>query len=173
MCEMSVSYENIRVFQGSSIGKTCSICKLEIKEQQDLLQCIWCKNLFHPEHLYKWLEIEETCPICKTNLKESSSKIESKKLSLKRRTLFVIIGLLTVLIYPGILSVVIFLLDLFYIAIIAVSILPVCLFGIMLIIWGIKGDSHLLPKWKKAILYLTIFYYVLFAIIFIVIAALE
>jgi hypothetical protein len=173
MHEMPVSYEYVRVFQGNSIGKICSICKLEIKDQQELLQCIWCNNLFHKEHLHKWLEVEKTCPVCKRNLKESSSTIESKKLSLKRRTLYVIIGFLTVIIYPGILSVVIALLDLFYIAIIAVSILPVSLFGIMLIIWGIKGDRHLLSKWKKAIFYLTIFYYALYGIIFIVLIALE
>ena len=42
----------------------CAICKLEIRENQKIIQCPNCLAVFHEEHYKDWLERENTCPVC-------------------------------------------------------------------------------------------------------------
>ena len=51
-------------YKGKAEGKTCSICKLEIREKQSVCQCPYCEYLFHKEHIMDWLETQNDCPVC-------------------------------------------------------------------------------------------------------------
>lgn len=48
----------------------CSICKLELRKNQDILQCPECQALFHKEHLIDWLETKKDCPVCHVVIRE-------------------------------------------------------------------------------------------------------
>jgi len=47
----------------------CSICKLEIRDEQTALQCPNCKSIFHSKHLHGWLIKNDDCPVCNYKLK--------------------------------------------------------------------------------------------------------
>lgn len=49
------------------LGK-CSICKLEIREKQDILVCNFCNSMFHEEQLIQWLKTDANCPICQREI---------------------------------------------------------------------------------------------------------
>ncbi|MBD3191130.1 MAG: hypothetical protein GF308_10820 [Candidatus Heimdallarchaeota archaeon] len=57
-----------REYTRSVLGKTCAICKLELREEQVVVQCPHCLALFHLDHLVEWLKIEPECPICQVTL---------------------------------------------------------------------------------------------------------
>lgn len=42
----------------------CSICKLPIKNKEDMGQCPKCETHCHLEHLKTWIEIRMKCPTC-------------------------------------------------------------------------------------------------------------
>ena len=52
------------IFKGEIKGKNCPICKLELRENQDILGCPQCKTPFHEDHLIQWMESENSCPVC-------------------------------------------------------------------------------------------------------------
>ena len=54
----------IRDYNGELVGKTCGICKLELRRKQKVLQCVSCLSLFHEKHLKEWLATNTNCPIC-------------------------------------------------------------------------------------------------------------
>ncbi len=60
-----------KAIQGISVEKNsiCSICKLSIDENKEILVCPDCKSPFHKEHLIDWLSEHTDCPICGTLLK--------------------------------------------------------------------------------------------------------
>ncbi|MCK5047004.1 MAG: hypothetical protein KAJ76_00545 [Candidatus Heimdallarchaeota archaeon] len=45
--------------------KKCSICLLDLKEENPVVQCTRCEKLFHQEHFMDWLIENENCPNCK------------------------------------------------------------------------------------------------------------
>lgn len=42
----------------------CGICKLSLRDNQEIYFCPKCQNLFHEEHLIDWLLTNQNCPIC-------------------------------------------------------------------------------------------------------------
>jgi hypothetical protein len=74
---MSNSNNLVTDYSGSLDRKTCSICKLELREGQAVLQCPHCSSLFHAEHLAEWLFINPECPICQSPL-HLNQKLEKK-----------------------------------------------------------------------------------------------
>ena len=57
----------------------CSICKLELRRNQSILQCPFCKHLFHREHIEEWLETKTECPVCQKELREKTSSKQTKR----------------------------------------------------------------------------------------------
>lgn len=51
-------------YDGDVDGKICSICKLELRSKQKILQCPFCGYLFHKDHLVEWLQTNKDCPVC-------------------------------------------------------------------------------------------------------------
>lgn len=58
------------VFKGKISGKKCSICKLDLRKKQQIVQCSKCLALFHHDHLSNWLEKNNNCPVCNELLVE-------------------------------------------------------------------------------------------------------
>jgi len=52
------------MFNGFRKGKTCAICKLDIRKRQKIVQCPYCQNLFHYDHLKDWFKNNKDCPVC-------------------------------------------------------------------------------------------------------------
>jgi len=46
------------------------ICKLALRNNQEILICPFCQSYFHEEHLQEWLQIADDCPVCKNSLIE-------------------------------------------------------------------------------------------------------
>lgn len=68
---------------GSIKSETCGICKFELREGQEILQCTYCSSLFHEGHLTEWFQKDNRCPVCKRPLdKESNANINKKGISL-------------------------------------------------------------------------------------------
>ncbi len=51
-------------FKGKITGEKCSICKLDLRKKQTIIQCPKCYALFHYDHLNIWFEKNEDCPVC-------------------------------------------------------------------------------------------------------------
>lgn len=48
--------------------KTCSICKLQIKKHELIIQCPNCLYWSHKSHFNEWFTIHKNCPVCKKHL---------------------------------------------------------------------------------------------------------
>ncbi len=57
-------------FKGKITGEKCSICKLDLRKKQRIVQCPYCYALFHYDHLYNWLEKNNNCPVCSKEIVE-------------------------------------------------------------------------------------------------------
>lgn len=55
---------NIDNYKGKIKNQKCSICKLELRKKQKIIQCTECLSLFHQEHLEEWLKNESACSVC-------------------------------------------------------------------------------------------------------------
>lgn len=55
---------HVRYYNGLVWGQKCAICKLELREDQKIVQCMNCKTLFHEKHLRQWLKNNTKCPVC-------------------------------------------------------------------------------------------------------------
>ncbi len=58
------------VFIDKSLEYLCMICKLALRNNQEILICPFCQSFFHEEHLQDWLQLADDCPVCKNLLKE-------------------------------------------------------------------------------------------------------
>ncbi len=52
------------LYNGPTKGEHCGICKLPFNKTSIVLQCSYCKALFHYDHLIDWLFAHHTCPLC-------------------------------------------------------------------------------------------------------------
>lgn len=52
------------VFKGKIKDEKCPICKLELRDNQNILVCPQCKTLYHEDHLIQWIDKENCCPVC-------------------------------------------------------------------------------------------------------------
>ena len=48
----------------------CMVCKLQLKNAKDVLQCPRCESLYHRNHLEKWIKSKKSCPVCSQKLYE-------------------------------------------------------------------------------------------------------
>ena len=51
-------------YKGAIKGKKCGVCKLDIRKKQKVVQCPYCLNLFHYDHLNDWFKSNKDCPVC-------------------------------------------------------------------------------------------------------------
>ena len=51
--------------------KKCIVCNLPLGKGGELVQCPFCKNVAHREHMLGWLSGREYCPTCGKPIKES------------------------------------------------------------------------------------------------------
>ncbi|NHJ32087.1 MAG: hypothetical protein FK732_04425 [Asgard group archaeon] len=51
-------------------NEKCMISKLEIKNDDVILQCPFCSSYFIKKYLVEWVEKNKTCPVCKSILIE-------------------------------------------------------------------------------------------------------
>ncbi|NHJ47544.1 MAG: hypothetical protein FK733_07140 [Asgard group archaeon] len=49
--------------------KYCSICKLELRDEQKFKQCPFCMSIFHEKHINEWLQKNKDCPVCDQMIK--------------------------------------------------------------------------------------------------------
>jgi predicted RNA-binding Zn-ribbon protein involved in translation (DUF1610 family) len=54
-----------------SIRMKCTVCNLDVKRGQDIVQCPHCGNVSHRAHILEWLHVKNTCPACNVHLSES------------------------------------------------------------------------------------------------------
>lgn len=59
---------NLTIYDGEVQNEKCSICKLNLRKKQQIVQCNKCLNLFHKKHLEDWLEKKDSCPVCNENI---------------------------------------------------------------------------------------------------------
>ncbi|MHA1505300.1 MAG: RING finger protein, partial [Candidatus Heimdallarchaeota archaeon] len=52
------------IFKGKIKDERCPICKLELRDGQEILACPQCKTPFHENHLIQWMDSENSCPVC-------------------------------------------------------------------------------------------------------------
>ena len=52
--------------------KACSICKLQIKNQEKCVQCNKCFSYSHKRHFDEWSKIDNKCPVCHANIKNTT-----------------------------------------------------------------------------------------------------
>lgn len=62
----------VLVYKGDVEDRFCMICKLELRINQEILECPLCGSLYHKEHLMKWIRINKKCPVCRGLLKPAS-----------------------------------------------------------------------------------------------------
>ncbi|NHJ48160.1 MAG: PQQ-binding-like beta-propeller repeat protein [Asgard group archaeon] len=58
----------VKKFKGKSDSQICMICKVSIKPDTNIVQCKYCRSLFHINHMNSWMLNYEICPVCKRNL---------------------------------------------------------------------------------------------------------
>lgn len=46
----------------------CSVCNLEIKEDESVIYCPYCQAPAHRDHLYEWIRVRGYCPNCRRRL---------------------------------------------------------------------------------------------------------
>ena len=61
---------NLIEYKGECENRYCSICKLELRENQFIFMCPFCKSLFHKKHIIDWLENDSECPVCQREIKK-------------------------------------------------------------------------------------------------------
>mmetsp|Transcript_21594 Transcript_21594/g.65541 ORF Transcript_21594/g.65541 Transcript_21594/m.65541 type:complete len:225 (-) Transcript_21594:370-1044(-) len=61
---------DVRTKSGFVIGEQCSICRMEVEDQDDLM-CLPCGHAEHNDCLGEWLKRNRSCPLC---LKEIDAK---------------------------------------------------------------------------------------------------
>ena len=66
------------VFTGELKKEKCSICKLRLKQSDEILQCPQCESLFHKEHLVRWLKEIPECPVCENNFSDLVKKYKDE-----------------------------------------------------------------------------------------------
>ncbi|HUU78133.1 MAG TPA: RING finger domain-containing protein [candidate division Zixibacteria bacterium] len=63
------------LFKGKlKVDDFCGICKLSLRDDQEIYHCPKCQNLFHEEHLIDWLLTNQNCPICNYSLENYFTK---------------------------------------------------------------------------------------------------
>ncbi|KAL0005097.1 hypothetical protein SO802_012658 [Lithocarpus litseifolius] len=50
----------------------CAICLSEFEENEDVKAIPFCKHVFHPNCLEKWLSVQVTCPVCRGGVSSRS-----------------------------------------------------------------------------------------------------
>ncbi|MFW9923845.1 MAG: hypothetical protein ACFFDW_11225, partial [Candidatus Thorarchaeota archaeon] len=67
--DKKILFYKIRLSQYREDTKNiCTICKLDIRIDQNVYQCPVCLNYYHDDHLEEWLRNNTTCLICNTEL---------------------------------------------------------------------------------------------------------
>ncbi len=58
------------------VGSDCSICFEELKEKENIIQCVsTCKNYFHNDCIQMWLNTNHnSCPLCRATWNENKKK---------------------------------------------------------------------------------------------------
>jgi HEAT repeat protein len=51
-------------------NKKCIVCNLPLGNNQELVQCPFCKNMAHKDHMLEWLKGRDYCPTCRRAIKE-------------------------------------------------------------------------------------------------------
>jgi predicted RNA-binding Zn-ribbon protein involved in translation (DUF1610 family) len=54
-----------------SVKMKCTVCNLDVRKGQDIVQCPYCGNVSHKAHILEWLHVKNTCPACNEHLSES------------------------------------------------------------------------------------------------------
>jgi hypothetical protein len=51
-------------------NKKCIVCNLPLGNNEELVQCPFCKNMAHKDHMLEWLKGRDYCPTCSRAIKE-------------------------------------------------------------------------------------------------------
>jgi hypothetical protein len=62
---------NIQPITKAPPGSKCMISKLNIKPEDDVVQCLNCNSYFIKDYIIEWLKNHENCPVCQTILRMS------------------------------------------------------------------------------------------------------
>ena len=55
-----------------NFASRCTICMMEIKEDEEVREVHLCGHIFHADCLDRWLKVKEICPLCKTKINKYS-----------------------------------------------------------------------------------------------------
>lgn len=55
--------------RGKASNETCTVCMVDLKEREDVVELPQCKHLYHPGCIKPWLEGKKTCPMCLVEVK--------------------------------------------------------------------------------------------------------
>ena len=61
--------ESIDEISIGHVEEFCSVCRMKISEESDIVRCPECGSPAHFAHLAEWLKIRGACPICKKRVK--------------------------------------------------------------------------------------------------------
>jgi uncharacterized membrane protein len=62
---------NIQPITKAPPGSKCMISKMDIKPEDDVVQCMNCHSYFIKDYIIEWLKNHENCPVCQTILRMS------------------------------------------------------------------------------------------------------
>lgn len=68
MKDKAMSEKNTRI--ATKMQKKCTVCNLELSEDDDVTWCPHCGNPAHRTHLLAWVHVKNSCPICGKHLTE-------------------------------------------------------------------------------------------------------
>jgi predicted RNA-binding Zn-ribbon protein involved in translation (DUF1610 family) len=47
---------------------TCIVCNLRIGKSEQIVQCPYCGNMAHRDHMMEWLHVKDYCPVCRHHI---------------------------------------------------------------------------------------------------------
>jgi len=50
--------------RSKATNETCTVCMVDLKEREEVVELPQCKHLYHPGCIQPWLEGKKTCPMC-------------------------------------------------------------------------------------------------------------
>ncbi|NHJ49161.1 MAG: hypothetical protein FK733_15340 [Asgard group archaeon] len=60
---------NIQPITKAPPGSKCMISKLDMKPEDNVVQCVNCHSYFIKDYIVEWLKNHENCPVCQTILR--------------------------------------------------------------------------------------------------------
>ncbi|MFX1577384.1 MAG: RING finger protein [Promethearchaeota archaeon] len=62
------SVKEIGQWDWTKTAAMCCVCRLQIRDGEQMVYCPHCGNPAHYRHLAEWVKMKGTCPICRNRI---------------------------------------------------------------------------------------------------------